>query len=75
MGTLPRCDAIYFGPPHEDSSEMLPSKWPQASRSILAEEHTAQVFFCDPHIAFAFRVESMIVIYSRAKYSALSFGP
>jgi len=30
---FPRCDAIYFGPPPEDSAEMLQSKWPQASRS------------------------------------------
>jgi len=72
---FPRYDAICLGPPPEDSTEMLQSKWPQASRSIGAKEHTAQVFFCDPHIAFAFRVESMIVIYSRAQYSALSFGP
>ena len=41
----------------------------------MTEEHTAEVLFCDPHIAFAFRVKSMIVIYSRAQYSALSFGP
>ena len=74
---FPRCYAICLGPPPEDSTEMLQSKWPQASRSIGAdpEEHTAQVFFCDAHIAFAFRVESMIVIYSRAQDGALSFGP
>ena len=72
---FPRYDAICFGPPPEVSTEMLQSKWPQASRSIGAEEHTAQVFFCNPHIAFAFRVENMIVIYSRAQDGALSFGP
>jgi len=72
---FPRCDAICLGPPPEDSTEMLQSKWSQASRDICAEEYTAQVFFCDPHIAFAFRTESMIVIYSRAQYSALNFGP
>ena len=72
---FPRCDAICFGSPPEDSTEMLQNKWPQASRSIGAEEHTAHVFFCDARIAFAFRVESMIVIYSRAQVGALSFGP
>ena len=33
------------------------------------------VFICDAHMAFAFRVESMIVIYSRAQDGALSFSP
>jgi len=72
---FPRRDAICLGPPPKDSTEMLQSKWPQASRSIGAKEHIAQVFFRDPHIAFMFEVEGMIVIYSRAQYRVLSFGP
>ena len=31
---FPRCDAIFFGPLPEDSTEMLQSKWPQVFRSI-----------------------------------------
>ena len=58
------CELVKCFELKDSDGELLQSKWPQASRGICAQEHTAQVFFCDPHIVFAFIVESMIVIYS-----------